>query len=112
MGDRSGSFGLAEEEEAAALDGVAAGAREVGGSGDSAEEDEPVPEGAKGSFFRLEARSRLHVVVAGCRYLLEWRARLFGSKKFYPVGTFIDSSWASGRAWGPAFWPGRRCRSS
>ena len=65
MGDRSGSFGLAEEEEAAALDGVAAGAREVGGSGDSAEEDEPVPEGAEGSFFRLEAHSRLHVVMTG-----------------------------------------------
>ena len=50
---KSPSFGFAEEEQAALLDGFAAGAREVGGGGDSAEQDEPVPERAVDSFIWL-----------------------------------------------------------
>ena len=37
-------FAGTEEEEAATADGVGAGAGEVGSGGDSAEQDEPVPE--------------------------------------------------------------------
>ena len=49
--EASAAFGFAEEEEAPSLDGVGAGAGEVGGGGDAAEEDEPVPEGAEDSFL-------------------------------------------------------------
>ena len=67
--DRTGtsaSLGFAEEEEAALLDGVAAGAGKVGGGGDSAEENEPVPEGAEGSFFRFVAHGSCSRVLLGC----------------------------------------------
>jgi len=44
---------LTKEEEATALNRFAPSAIEVGGGGDSAEEDEPVPEGSECSFFRF-----------------------------------------------------------
>ena len=44
-------FGFAEEEEATGEQRAALGACEVGGGGDSAEENEKVEEGAKESFF-------------------------------------------------------------
>jgi hypothetical protein len=48
---KTDSLLFSEEEEAAALDGVGAGAGEVRGGRDAAEEDEPVPEGEEGTFF-------------------------------------------------------------
>src|SRR3954470_2434650 len=40
----------AEKEEAAATDGIGAGAGKIRGRGNTAEEDEPVPEGAPAGF--------------------------------------------------------------
>ncbi len=50
---------LTKEKEAAALDGVGTGAREVRGGRDAAEEDEPIPEGAENTVFGCDAHCRL-----------------------------------------------------